>query len=218
MSQETERRQENREDREVEDTRFTAADVLSTMNEIFQQLLRNLLLWLLDEEHKPQHLTAVIQEIDEDEGYDSIASKNNSEADQSASKHIRKRRKTRQEDLKIVEGDSKETLIEKFLLLRDAYDELKDEKTNLEYEVESLKDCLGEIEEEMQLQKNELSSNKEQLKIVLREKENDKASIIRMQTLIDDFCQEKSLETQPEKDRINSDIDLPKTKTEKEDN
>ena len=58
MSQETERRQENREDREVEDTRFTAADVLSTMNEIFQQLLRNLLLWLLDEEHKPQHLTA----------------------------------------------------------------------------------------------------------------------------------------------------------------
>jgi len=220
MSQETERRQENREDREVEDTRFTAADVLSTMNEIFQQLLRNLLLWLLDEEHKPQHLTAVIQEIDEDEGYDSIASKNNSEADQSASKHIRKRRKTRQEDLKIVEGDSKETLIEKFLLLRDAYDELKDEKTNLEYEVESLKDCLGEIEEEMQLQKNELSSNKEQLKIVLREKENDKASIIRMQTLIDDFCQEKSLETQPEKDRINSDIDLPEkgTKTEKEDN
>lgn len=220
MSQETERRQENREDREVEDTRFTAADVLSTMNEIFQQLLRNLLLWLLDEEHKPQHLTAVIQEIDEDEGYDSIASKNNSEADQSASKHIRKRRKTRQEDLKIVEGDSKETLIEKFLLLRDAYDELKDEKTNLEYEVESLKDCLGEIEEEMQLQKNELSSNKEQLKIVLREKENDKASIIRMQTLIDDFCQEKSLETQLEKDRINSDIDLPEkgTKTEKEDN
>ena len=58
MSQETERRQENREDREVEDTRFTAADVRSTMNEIFQQLLRNLLLWLLDEEHKPQHLTA----------------------------------------------------------------------------------------------------------------------------------------------------------------
>lgn len=97
---------------------------------------------------------------------------------------------------------------------------MKDEKTNLEYEVESLKDCLGEIEEEMQLQKNELSSNKEQLKIVLREKENDKASIIRMQTLIDDFCQEKSLETQPEKDRINSDIDLPEkgTKTEKEDN
>ena len=97
---------------------------------------------------------------------------------------------------------------------------MKDEKTNLEYEVESLKDCLGEIEEEMQLQKNELSSNKEQLKIVLREKENDKASIIRMQTLIDDFCQEKSLETQPEKDRINSDIDLQEkgTKTEKEDN
>jgi len=214
MSQKLERRQENKEDREAEDdTRFTEPSVLSTMNEIFQQLLRNLLLWLLDEEHKPQHLTAVIQEIDEDEGYDSIASKNNSEADKSASKHIRKRRKTRQEDLNIVEGDSKEILIEKFLLLRDAYDELKDDNTNLEYEVESLKDCMGEIEEEMQLQKNELSSTKELLKIFQREKENDKASIIRMQTLIDNFCQEKSQDTQLEMDRIN-DVDLPEKETD----
>ena len=59
MSQTTERRQENKEDRETEDdTRFAVASVLSMMNEIFQQLLRNLLLWLLDEEHRPQHLTA----------------------------------------------------------------------------------------------------------------------------------------------------------------
>lgn len=220
MSQTTERRQENKEDRETEDdTRFAVASVLSTMNEIFQQLLRNLLLWLLDEEHRPQHLTAVIQEIDEDEGYDSIASKNNSEAEESASKHIRKRRKTRQEDLNIVEGDSKEILIEKFLLLRDVYDELKDESTNLEYEVESLKDYMGEIEEEMQLQKNELSSTKELLKIFQREKENDKASIIRMQTLIDNFCQEKNHDTQLEMKRI-SDIDIPEKETiiEREDN
>merc|ERR1712032_1156694 len=82
MSQKSEGRQESKEDRETEDdTRFAVASVLSTMSEIFQQLLRNLLLWLLDEEHRPQHLTAVIQEIDEDEGYDSIASKNNSEAE-----------------------------------------------------------------------------------------------------------------------------------------
>merc|ERR1712032_82638 len=162
----------------------------------------------------------VIQEIDEDEGYDSIASKNNSEAEASASKHIRKRRKTRQEDLNIVEGDSKEILIEKFLLLRDVYDELKDESTNLEYEVESLKDYMGEIEEEMQLQKNELSSTKELLKIFQREKENDKASIIRMQTLIDNFCQEKNHDTQLEMKRINSDIDIPEKETniEREDN
>ena len=32
------------------------------------------------------HFISVIQEIDEDEGYDSIASKNNSEADQSGMK------------------------------------------------------------------------------------------------------------------------------------
>ena len=65
------------------------------------------------------------------------------------SKHIRRRRRARQEDLKIVEDDTKEILIEKFLLLRDAYDELKDEKTNLEYEVESLKDDTGDLEEEV---------------------------------------------------------------------
>ena len=61
MTQEMEKRQEeqdNQEGRESEDdTSVTVASVLSTMNEIFQQLLRNLLLWLLDEEHKPQHLT-----------------------------------------------------------------------------------------------------------------------------------------------------------------
>ena len=71
----------------------------------------------------------------------------------------------------------------------------------------------------MQLQKNELSSTKEQLKIFQREKENDKASIIRMQTLIDNFCQEKNHDTQLEMKRI-SDIDIPEKETniEREDN
>ena len=64
----------------------------------------------------------------------------------------------------------------------------------------------------MQLQKNELSSTKELLKIFQREKENDKASIIRTQTLIDNFCQEKSQDTQLEMDRIN-DVDLPEKET-----
>ena len=50
----------------------------------------------------------------------------------------------------------------------------------------------------MQLQKTELSNNKELLKVLQREKENDKASIDRMQGLIDNFCQEKSHETQIE--------------------
>ena len=58
MTQEMEKRQEDQEGRESEDdTSLTVASVLSTMNEIFQQLLRNLLLWLLDEEHTPQQLT-----------------------------------------------------------------------------------------------------------------------------------------------------------------
>lgn len=56
MNQEIEKRQEDQEDQE-DDASLTVASVLSTMNEIFQQLLRNLLLWLLDEEHRPQQLT-----------------------------------------------------------------------------------------------------------------------------------------------------------------
>ena len=61
MTQEMEKTQEEQEDQEArvteDDTSLTVASVLSTMNEIFQQLLRNLLLWLLDEEHTPQQLT-----------------------------------------------------------------------------------------------------------------------------------------------------------------
>ena len=53
----------------------------------------------------------------------------------------------------------------------------------------------------MQLQKTELSNTKELLKILQREKKNDKASIDRMQGLIDNFCQEKSHETQIEFER-----------------
>ena len=60
-----------------------------------------------------------------------------------------RRQKIREEDLKIVEGDSKEILIEKFLSLKDSYDILKDENTLLEYENESLKDDQDEKEEEV---------------------------------------------------------------------
>ena len=54
----------------------------------------------------------------------------------------------------------------------------------------------------MQLQKNELNSTKEMLRILQREKQNDKDSIMRMQSLIDNFCQEKSAETQKEVERV----------------
>ena len=71
-----------------------------------------------------------------------------------ASKTKLRRKKIREEDLRIVEGDSKETLTEKFLLLRDAYDKLKDDNTLLEYENESLKDYQDEREEEVDTKHN----------------------------------------------------------------
>ena len=56
-----------------------------------------------------------------------------------------------------MEGDTKEILTEKFLLLRDAYDKLKDENTLLEYENESLKDYQDEREEEVNNKKIHLN-------------------------------------------------------------
>ena len=57
-----------------------------------------------------------------------------------------------------MEGDTKEILTEKFLLLRDAYDKLKDENTLLEYENESLKDYQDEREEEVNNNKRNLET------------------------------------------------------------
>ena len=68
----------------------------------------------------------------------------------------------------------------------------------------------------MQLQKNELSSTKELLRILQREKENDKASIDRMQSMIDNFCQEKSHETQLEVGRISDSESLEKQTDDRE--
>ena len=68
----------------------------------------------------------------------------------------------------------------------------------------------------MQLQKNELSSIKELLRILQREKENDKASIDRMQSMIDNFCQEKSHETQLEVGRISDSESLEKQTDDRE--
>ena len=68
----------------------------------------------------------------------------------------------------------------------------------------------------MQLQKNELSSTKELLRIMQREKENDKASIDRMQSMIDNFCQEKSHETQLEVGRISDSESLEKQTDDRE--
>ena len=89
-----------------------------------------------------------VNEETDDEGYDSIVGGGATD-DGKVSKHVKRRRKVRQEDLKIVESDTKDVLVEKFLLLRDVYDELKDDSTRLEYEVETLKDDRDDREEEV---------------------------------------------------------------------
>merc|ERR1712079_147466 len=123
----------------------------------------------------------------DDEGYGSILS-DSSPSNKQASKQLKRRRKVRQEDLKIVEGDTKDVLVEKFILLRDAYDEILDEKTRLEYEVESLKDDHEESENEMKLQKSELLQLTEILKVLKEEREGDKKIIERQQLLIDSIA------------------------------
>jgi len=78
-------------------------------------------------------------------------------------------------------------LTEKFLLLRDAYDELKDDTTRLEFEVESLKDAQDDGEEEMRLQKAELLHIKDKLKVLEKENDGNKIIMERQQQMIDSF-------------------------------
>jgi len=126
----------------------------------------------------------VNEETDEDEGYGSIAG---GSSRIKISKSSRRRKEIRQEDLKIIESDTKEVLIEKFLLLRDAYDELKDDTTRLEFEVESLKDAQDDGEEEMRLQKAELLHIKDKLKVLEKENDGNKIIMERQQQMIDSF-------------------------------
>jgi len=126
----------------------------------------------------------VNEETDEDEGYGSIAG---GSSRIKISKSSRRKKEIRQEDLKIIESDTKEVLIEKFLLLRDAYDELKDDTTRLEFEVESLKDAQDDGEEEMRLQKAELLHIKDKLKVLEKENDGNKIIMERQQQMIDSF-------------------------------
>ena len=114
-----------------------------------------------------------------------------------------RRNKIREQDLKIVEEDSKEILMEKFMLLRDAYDQLKDEMTKVEYENESLKDCQEEREQEvfflwnlsmlqsclqMRLQRTELLQLTDRLKVLQKAAESDKNVIANQQQIIDNYA------------------------------
>ena len=107
-----------------------------------------------------------------------------------------------------MEGDSKETLTEKFLLLRDAYDKLKDENTLLEYENESLKDYQDEREEEvytkqntlkfqhyltflqMKLQRTDLLHLSERLKVLEKEREGDRTVISKQKEIIENYAKD----------------------------
>merc|ERR1711953_1089434 len=111
---------------------------------------RTLLRWAVISDNMSEK-ELVNEESEDDEGYGSIAGFDPAKY---PSKTKLRRKKIREEDLRIVEGDSKETLTEKFLLLRDAYDKLKDENTLLEYENESLKDYQDEREEEVYTKQN----------------------------------------------------------------
>merc|ERR1711874_269676 len=131
----------------------------------------------------------VNEESEDDEGYSSIAGY---DPNKYPSKTKLRRNKIREEDLKIVEGDSKEMLTEKFLSLRDAYDKLKDENALLEYENESLKDYQDEREEELKLQRTDLLHLSESLKVLQKEREGDSIMISHQKEIIENY--EKNLQ------------------------
>jgi len=164
---------------------------LKSFSEVFRWVLKNILLWLLEKEQKEIcDVDNVTELTDEDEGYNSLTSRTAMEkqgiAPSVLSKHGRKRARTREEDLKIVEEDSKEVLVEKFLLLRDAYDDLRDDTTRLEFEIETLKDEQEEKEEEMKLQRIELLHMTEKFKVLENERNGDRQIIENQQKIINE--------------------------------
>eukprot|EP00092_Neocalanus_flemingeri_P082952 GFUD01104041.1.p1 GENE.GFUD01104041.1~~GFUD01104041.1.p1 ORF type:complete len:204 (-),score=80.64 GFUD01104041.1:55-609(-) len=124
----------------------SAVLAISLVSQHLQFWLRRVLLWLIDEEGEATVKKIVNEDSDDDdEGYNSIISTTEIEA----SNHRGRRRKPREEELNIVAENTKEELREKFILLREAYDDLKDVMTRLEFEVDYLKDDQDEIEEEV---------------------------------------------------------------------
>eukprot|EP00092_Neocalanus_flemingeri_P077730 GFUD01096576.1.p1 GENE.GFUD01096576.1~~GFUD01096576.1.p1 ORF type:complete len:197 (+),score=89.74 GFUD01096576.1:35-592(+) len=164
-----------------------AISLVSLVSQHLQFWLRRVLLWLIDEEGEATVKKIVNEDSDDDdEGYNSIISTTEIEA----SNHRGRRRKPREEELNIVAENTKEELREKFILLREAYDDLKDVMTRLEFEVDYLKDDQDEREEEMRLQRTELMHLVELIKVMKEEKEGDKNIIRRQQEIIDKWARE----------------------------
>merc|ERR1711892_760827 len=153
----------------------------------YQYWLRRLLMWLIDE--KDLGVQQVVNDGEDEE-----------EEEDNDNQHIInnelkvKRRKHRKEDLKI-EGDStKEEIIEKFQLLKEAFDELRDGMTRLEFEVEQLRDEKIETEEEMKLQRVELQKLIEFTKVLKQEREGHKHIIRRQQEIIKAMTKEEDVD------------------------
>jgi len=121
----------------------------------YRYWLRRFLDWLLndaDEDEKMVTKGLFVQddeEGEEDEGYSSV------------NRHqSRSSRRARWEggtiETKLEEGQTIEEVKQKFSLLREAYEEMRDQMTRIEFEADLLKDEKVEREEEMRLQKAEL--------------------------------------------------------------
>jgi len=160
--------------------------VMAMVAQHLQLWLRKVLMWLIDEEGERTVKNIVNEESDDDEGYDSIIGTTEVEI------AIRRRRKPRDEDLVLDMEITKEELKEKFILLRDSYDDLTDDMTRLEFEAERLKDDQDEREEEMRLRRSELLKLVELMKVMQEEKEGDKNIIRRQQEIIDSWAKEQS--------------------------
>jgi len=159
---------------------------MEMVSQNIQMWLRKILLWMIDEEGERTVKKIVNEDSEDDEGYSSIISP----AVKEVTNQTRRRRKLREEELNIGEETTKEEITEKFILLREAYDELKDVMTRLEFEVDCFKDDQDEKEEEMRLQRTELLHLVEQMKVMQVEKEGNKNIIRRQQDIIDKWARD----------------------------
>jgi len=148
----------------------------------YRYWLRAFLEWLLDDKDDEACDKMVTKELigqdieveEEDEGYSSV-----NRHQSRSSRRARWGGGTIETDLE--EGQTIEEVKQRFSLLKEAYEEMRDQMTRIEFEADLLKDEKIEREEEMRLQKSELMKLVEVCSVLHESRSADQQRIASLQ-------------------------------------
>jgi len=114
-------------------------------------------------------------ETEEDEGYSTV------NRVQNRSSRRASRWEGESKETQLEEGQTMEEVKQRFTLLREAYEEMRDQMTRIEFEADLLKDEKVEREEEMRLQKAELTKLVEVCSVLREARSADQQRIASLQ-------------------------------------